>query len=128
MDDLRTIHFDNYIVLKQILTSKEFPGDPMFLWISSNSCPMNLLLVRSHQAKKIIAERLIQRRNNVNRVQIKSRSYDQSHRKHNSFILLSSHSLKLFSYMGNKNVPKKSIFATFAVFLINLLTIFFTSN
>ena len=25
--------------------------DPMFLWISLNSCPLNLLLVRSHQAE-----------------------------------------------------------------------------
>ena len=48
----------------------------MFLWISSNSCPLNLLLVRSHQAEIIIVKRLIQGRNNVTRVRVEPKSCD----------------------------------------------------
>ena len=33
------------------------PIDPMFLWPSSNSCPLNLLLVQSHQAEILIKKR-----------------------------------------------------------------------
>ena len=129
LDDLRTFHYDNYTVFKRIFTSLGVSGNPMFWWIFSNSCPMNLLLVGSHQAKRIIAKRFIQRRNNVNREQVKSRSYDQSHCKHKSFILLSSQSFKLFSYTGNKTPPKKSILPPSRFyFLINPLTKFFISN
>ena len=59
--------------------------DPMFLWISSNSCPLNLLLVRSHQAEIIIVKRLIQGRNSVTRVRVEPRSFDQGHRKNDAF-------------------------------------------
>ena len=55
--------------------------DPMFLWISSNSCQLNLLLVRSHQAEIIIVKRLIQGRNSVTRVRVEPRSFDQGRRK-----------------------------------------------
>ena len=57
----------------------------MFLWISSNSCPLNLLLVRSHQAGIIIVKHLIQGRNNVTRVRVEPRSFDQGHRKNDAF-------------------------------------------
>ena len=40
-------------------------SDPRFLWIFLNSCPLNLLLVWSHQGEIIIVKRLIQGRNNV---------------------------------------------------------------
>ena len=60
--------------------------DPKFLWISSNSCPLNLLLVQSHQAEIIIVKRLIQGRNNVNRVRVEPRSFDQGHHKNDAFI------------------------------------------
>ena len=53
----------------------------MFLRISSNSCLLNLLLVRSHQAEIIIVKRLIQGRNNVTRVRIEPRPFDQGRRK-----------------------------------------------
>ena len=59
--------------------------DPMFLWISSNSCPLNLLLVRSHQAEIIIVKRLTQGRNNVTRVRVEPRSFDQGRRKKDAF-------------------------------------------
>ena len=60
--------------------------DPMFLWISSNSCPLNLLLVRSHQAEIIIiVKRLIQGRNSVTRVRVEPRSFDQGRRKNDAF-------------------------------------------
>ena len=60
-------------------------ADPMFLWISSNSCPLNLLLVRSHQAEIITVKRLIQGRNNVTSVQVEPRSFNQGRRKNDAF-------------------------------------------
>ena len=62
-------------------------GYPMFLWISSNSCPLNLLLVRSHQAEIFIVKRLIQGRNNVFTVRVEPRSCNQGHRKSEAFTL-----------------------------------------
>ena len=59
----------------------------MFLWISSNSCPLTLLLVRSHQAERIIVKRLIQGRNNLTRVRVKLRSFDQGCHKNKAFTL-----------------------------------------
>ena len=59
--------------------------DPMFLWISSNSYPLNLLLVRSHQAGIIIVKRLIQGRKNVTRVRVEPRSFDQGRCKNDAF-------------------------------------------
>ena len=53
----------------------------MLQWISSNSCPLKLLLVQSHQAEIIIAKRLIQGPNNVARVRVEPRSCDQGRRK-----------------------------------------------
>ena len=63
----------------------------MFLWISSNPCPLNLLLVRSHQAEIIIVKRLIQGRNNVTRVRVEPRSFDQGRRTNDA----STHSATL---------------------------------
>ena len=50
----------------------------MFLLISSNSCPLNLLLVRKHQPE---IKRLIQRHNVTSRMRVEPRSYDQGRRK-----------------------------------------------
>ena len=47
-------------------------SDPMFLWISLNSCPLNLLFVRSHQTEIIIVKHLIQGRNNMTRWRLNS--------------------------------------------------------
>ena len=60
-----------------IRTCLEVSDDPMFLWISSNSCPLNLLLVQSHQAEIIIVRRLIQGCNNVTRVWVKPKPLDR---------------------------------------------------
>ena len=57
----------------------------MLQWISSNSCPLNLLLVRSHQAEIMIAMRLIQRPSNVTRVWVETRSFNQGCRKNDAF-------------------------------------------
>ena len=73
----------------------------MFRWISSNSCPLNLLLVRSQQAEIIIAKRLIQGRNNVTRVRVEPRSFDQSRRK--------KRRLYLFSHTADEDGPKVSV-------------------
>ena len=59
--------------------------DPMLLWISLNSCPLNLLLVLSHQAEIIIVKHIIQERNNVTRLRVELRSFDQGRCKNNAF-------------------------------------------
>ena len=64
--------------------------DPMFLWISLNSCPLNLLRVRSHQAKIIIVKRLFKERNNGTRVRVEPRSFDQGRRKNDAFTHLAT--------------------------------------
>ena len=62
-------------------------SDPMFLWVSLNSRPLNLLLVQSHQAEIIMVKRLIQGRNNVNRVRVEPRPFDHVCRKNDAFTL-----------------------------------------
>ena len=57
----------------------------MFLWISSNSRPQNLLFVQSHQAEIITVKRLIQGHNNEITVRVESRSFDQGRRKNDPF-------------------------------------------
>ena len=78
---------NDYFVLGGIRICLEVYSDPMFLWNSSNSCPLNLLLVRSHQVEIIIAKRLIQERNNVTRVWVEPRSCNQDRRKNDAFTL-----------------------------------------
>ena len=72
-------------MIGEIRTSLGVSDDPMFLWISSNSCPLNLLLVQSHQAEIIIVKCLIQGRNNVTRVRVEPRPFDQGGRKNDAF-------------------------------------------
>ena len=74
--------------------------DPVFLWISSNSCPLNLLLVQSHQAEIIIVKRLIQERNNVTRVWVEPRSFDQGHRKNDAITRLAMLPTKDYSTLN----------------------------
>ena len=85
LDDPHTFHYQDYFVIGGIRTCLGVSDDPMFLWISSNSCPLNLLLVRSHQAEIIIVKRLIQGRNSVTRVRVEPRSFDQGRRKNDAF-------------------------------------------
>ena len=49
-----------------------------------------LLLVRSHQAEIIIIKRLIQGRNNVTRVRVEPRSFDQGYQKNDAFTHLAT--------------------------------------
>ena len=84
LDDPHTFHYHDYFVIGRIRTCLGVSDDPMFLWISSNSCPLNLLLVRSHQAEIIIVNRLIQGRNNVNRMRVEPRSFDQGRCKNDA--------------------------------------------
>ena len=51
LDDPHTFHYNDYFVIGGIRICLEVSDDPMFLWISSNSFPLNLLLVWSHQAE-----------------------------------------------------------------------------
>ena len=85
LNDLHTFHYQDYFVIGGIRICLRVSDDPKFLWISSNSCPLNLLLVQSHQAEIIIVKRLIQGRNNVTRVRVEPRSCDQGRRKNDAF-------------------------------------------
>ena len=76
LDDPLTFYYQDYFVIGGIRICLEVSSDPMFQWISSNSCPLNLLLFRNHQADIIIVKRLIQGRNNVTRVRVEQRSFD----------------------------------------------------
>ena len=79
----------------------------MFLWISLNSCPLNLLLVRNHQAEITIAKRLIQKRNNVTMLWVELRSYDQGCLKNDSF----AHSaLLMINWLDNTRTELQFIF------------------
>ena len=79
----------------------------MFLLISSNSCQLNLLLVRGHQAEIIIVKRLIQGRNNVTMVRVEPKSCDQGRGKNDTFTI--SATLIQFStqqsFSGSGSVP-----------------------
>ena len=81
LDDSHTFHYQDYFVIGGIRTCLGVSDDPMFLWISSNFCQLNLLLVRSHQAEIIIVKHLIQGRNDVTRVRVEPRSFDRDRRK-----------------------------------------------
>ena len=85
LDNPHMFHYQDYFVMGGIHTCLGVSVDPMFLWISLNSCPLNLLLVRSHQAEIIIVKRLIQGRNNVTRVRVEPRSFDQGCRKNDAY-------------------------------------------
>ena len=82
--DPHTFHYKDYFAIGGIRTCLGVSDDPMFLWISSNSCPLNLLLVRSHQAEIIIVKRVIQERNNVTRVRVEPRPFDQGRRRNDA--------------------------------------------
>ena len=85
LDYPQTFHFNDYFVIGGIRTRLGVSDNPMFLWICSNSCPLNLMLFRSHQAEIIIVKRLIQGRNNVTRVWVEPRPFDQGRRKNDAF-------------------------------------------
>ena len=85
LDDLHTFYYNDYFIIGGIRNCLGVSDDPMFLWISSNSCPLNLLLVWSHQAETIIVKRFIQGRNNVTRVRIEPRPFEQGRRKNDAF-------------------------------------------
>ena len=95
LDDLHTFQYNDYFMIRGITTCLGVSGDPMFLWISSNSCPLNLLLIWSHQGEIIIVKHLIQG-HNVTRVRVEPRPFDQSRRKNDVF----THSATL-----NRTVP-----------------------
>ena len=61
-------------------------------WISLNSCPLNLLHVRSQQAEIIIVKHLIlgERHNYIASMQVEPRSRDQGRRKNDAFIILTT--------------------------------------
>ena len=84
LDDPHTFHCGNLLVFEEIPICLGVFHDPMFLWIYSNSCQLNLLLVRSHQAEIIIAKRLAQGRNSVTRVRVGPKSGDRGRRKNDS--------------------------------------------
>ena len=60
--------------------------DPMFLWISSNSCSRKFAACSKPPSKDeiIIVKRLIQGRNNATRVQVEPRLFDQGRYKNDT--------------------------------------------
>ena len=75
LDDPHTFHFNDYFVIGGIRTCLGVSDVPTFLWIFSNSNPLNLLLVQNHQAEIIIVKRLIQGHNNLTWVRVEPRSF-----------------------------------------------------
>ena len=90
LDDSHTFYYNDYFVIGGIRTCLGVSDDPMFLWISSNSCLLNLLLIRSHLEKIIIVKRLIQGCNSMTRVQVEPRPFDQGRRKNDAFTHLAT--------------------------------------
>ena len=86
LDDPHTFHCNDYFVIGGICTCLGVSDDPMFFWISSSSCPLNLLLVRSHQAEIIIVKRLIQGLNNMTRVRVEPRSFESDAFAHSAML------------------------------------------
>ena len=105
LDDPHTFHYQDYFVIGGIRTCLGVSDDPMFLWISSNSCPLNLLLVRSHQAEIITVKRLVQGRNNVTRVRVEA---DQGRRKNDAF----THSATLTYLVSTKFTTVSTLILT----------------
>ena len=66
---IKTKNIKNYSSILAIVNHWNWLDDSPPL----NSYPLNLLLVRSHQAEIIIVKRLIQGRNNVTRVRVEPR-------------------------------------------------------
>ena len=87
---VNVVVFCDYFVIGGIRTWLEVSDDPTFLRTFSNSWPLNLLLVRSHQAEIIIVNRFIQARNSVTRVRVEPRSFDQGRCKNDAFTLSAS--------------------------------------
>ena len=71
---MHTFHCGNNFQLGEVRSCITVSSDPMYLWIISNSCPLNSVLVRSHQAEIIIVKRLISSSNNLSKVRVKPRS------------------------------------------------------
>ena len=93
--------------------------DPMFLWISSNSCPLNLLLVRSHQAEIIIVKHLIQGSNYVTRVRVEPRSCDRGGRKNDAFTLSASTRPNFQRLMKEASFPATSVPSSYSCTIVN---------
>ena len=106
VDDPHTFYCDNYFVLGGICTCLGVSSDPMFLWISLNSCPRNLLLVRSHQAEMIIVKSLIQGCNNLTKVQVEPSLCDHDSPRNDAFTLLAT--LPTLTYDSWRYTHKKA--------------------
>ena len=85
--DYHTFHCNDYFVIEAIQTCLGVFDGSMFLWISLNSCPLNLLLAGSHPAEIITLKRFILRHKNMTRVGVEPRSFDQGCHKNNAFTL-----------------------------------------
>ena len=93
----------------------------MLLRISSNSCSLNLLLVRSHQEEIINVKRLIQESKSVTRVPVEPRSFHQSCRKNNAFTLSATLPSSLYNIAHsqiisiNKNCSKSFLYNRYSL-------------
>ena len=94
-----TFHCIDYFMLGGICTCCGVSSDPMFLWISSNFSPLNLLLVQNLQRKIITTNGLIRGRNNITRMRVEPRSCNQVHCKNHVF----AHSVTLPTSLSCKS-------------------------
>ena len=83
-------------VLERSCTCLRISSDPMFLWILLNSCPLNLVLVPSHQAEMVIVKRFIEGQNKQTRVRVEPKSCDQGRLKNDFFALLATLQTKYY--------------------------------
>ena len=83
--------------------------NPMFLWISSNSSPLNLLLVQYHPAEIIIVKRFTQGRNSVTRMRVGPRLFDQGIVKTTPLPSLSRYQLILSATLPTKEFRTRAL-------------------
>ena len=70
--------------LREIRNCLQVSSDPIYPWIFY---PLNLLLVRNHQAEIIIEKRLDQGRlSQCDQCEVRQRSCDQGRRKNDTFV------------------------------------------
>ena len=101
-------HCNDYFVVGGIRTCFEVFSDSMFLWISWNACPINLLLIRSHQAEVIIVKRYIQGRNDVTRVLVDLDHATKGRQNNKVFTLSATLPIHMHS-LRNYRIPKHQL-------------------
>ena len=130
MDYPHTFYCYKYFVIGGIRSCIEVSSDPIFQWISSNSCPLNLLLVRSPPSRDNHRKAFIHGFNNMTSVWVKPRSCNQVCCKNDAFTFSTTITGKLTNEI---TVVKLKLFNcmqsnTFCISSTKRLTIFFSKG